>query len=120
MKKSLLFILGLVLFIFTSCEYKIIEPIIVELPDEPVIFSEQVEPFLFDKCGSSCHSSQSPILTIGNTYDNLIDGGYIDTDNPPASEVYIKVNSGHHSSNPLSPEEMAYLLKWIEEGAIDN
>lgn len=120
MKKSLLFILGLLLFIFTSCEYKIIEPIVVELPDEPVLFEEQVELFLIDKCGSSCHAQQIPVLTKGSAYDNLIDGGYINTDNPSESELYIKVNSGHHSSNPLSPEEMAYLLKWIEEGAINN
>lgn len=120
MKKSLLLIIGLFIIIFTSCEYKIVEPIFVELPDEPVSFVEDVEPFLYSKCGSSCHETLSPVLTIGNSYASLINGGYINTEDPASSEIYEKVSSGHHSSNPLSSEEMAYLLKWIEEGALDN
>ncbi|MDA3954487.1 MAG: hypothetical protein PF485_12640 [Bacteroidales bacterium] len=119
MKKSLLFILGIVLITITSCEYNIVEPIVVELSDEPASFATDIEPIFQDKC-VSCHTSRSPIVVTGSAYDNLIDGGYINTDDPASSEIYVKVNSGHHSSNPLSPEESAWLLKWITEGAENN
>lgn len=119
MKKSLLFILGFVLIIITSCEYKYIDPIDVQI-DGPVSFSEQIEPFLIDKCGS-CHASQSPILTLENSYNNLIDGNYIDTSDPESSAFYQKVNGGHPGgNNTLSPQELALILKWIQDGAENN
>jgi hypothetical protein len=127
MKKSLIFILGLALICITSCEYKIIEPIVIEIPElpdgpdvDPISFSTQVEPIFQEKC-VSCHASRTPILTTGMAYNSLTTGGYIDTIAPESSEIYIKVYSGHHSGdNSFNPEDLAYLLKWIEEGALNN
>ena len=117
MKKSLLFILGLILICASSCEYNIIEPLVFEVPDG-LSFTEDIKPFFEQKC-ASCHANVKPVLTDGNEYTNLMDGGYINTDEPASSEIYIKVNSGH-GSDPFTPEESAYLLKWIQEGALDN
>ena len=43
MKKSLFIALGVILISISSCEYKFIDPIEVELPDEPISFSNQIE-----------------------------------------------------------------------------
>ena len=117
MKKELLFILGLVLICITSCEYKIIEPVIFEVPDG-VSFADDIKPIFEEKC-AVCHASQRPVLTDGKEYTSLIDGDYININDPELSDIYIKVNSGH-GSNPFTPEESAYLLKWIQEGAENN
>lgn len=120
MKRSLLFILGFILIIITSCEYKFIDPIEIELPDEPVSFSEQIEPIFQNKC-ITCHSSTSPILTIGNAYNSLNDGNYINVIVPESSKLYEKVSGGHPGGNSsLSAEELALILKWITDGAENN
>ena len=120
MKKSLLFILGVVFVSISACEYNYIEPVEVELPDDPVSFAEQIEPIFQDKC-ATCHATTNPVLTTGDAYDNLIDGNYIDTENPEASSLYTKVDEGHPGGNSaLNATELALILKWIEEGAENN
>lgn len=120
MKKSLLILIGLLVVCISSCEYKFIDPIEIELPDEPVSFSIQIEPIFQDKC-ITCHNSTSPVLTTGNAFDNLINGSYINTDMPELSKLYEKVDEGHPGGNSsLSATELALILKWIEEGAQNN
>jgi len=120
MKKKLLLIIGLVILGITSCEYKYIDPIVVELPDDPVSFAEQVEPIFQDKC-ATCHSSTNPILTEGDAYDNLINGNYVDTLAPESSVLYEKVEEGHPGgSSALNATQLALILKWIQEGAKNN
>lgn len=107
--------------VITSCEYKTIEPEVIELPDdgEPISFSEQIEPIFQSKC-ASCHTGISPVLTAGSAYNSLISGGYIDTENPTNSIIYTQTSEGHPSGNAMLPAELALLLKWIEEGAENN
>lgn len=121
MKKSLLFIAGIILFTISSCEYKYIEPLEVNLPDAPVSFSEQVEPIFQNKC-VGCHSSTNPVLTTGSAYNSLVNGNYVNTSDPESSILYQKVSSGDHpgGNNSLSATELALILKWIEEGAENN
>lgn len=120
MKKTLLFILGVVFVSISACEYNYIEPVEVELPDEPVSFAQQIDPIFQDKC-VACHATTKPVLTEGDSYDNLINGNYIDTENPESSDLYVKVNEGHPNANSaLNATELALLLKWIEEGAENN
>jgi len=116
MKKSLFLILGFIFISIVSCEYKYIDPIEVDLPDEPVSFSENVETIFQDKC-ITCHSSTNPILTTGNAYNSLINGGYVDTSDPESSDLYEKVLGGHPGGNSLSSEELGIILKWITDGA---
>ena len=119
MKKSLLVILGFVLISITSCEYKYIDPIEVQLPDEPVIFSTQIEPIFQEKC-ITCHSSTNPILTEGNAYNSIVNGNYINVEIPESSILYDKVSGGHPGGNSLSATEIALILKWITDGAENN
>jgi len=119
MKKCLLLITGLIFIAVSSCEYKNIEPIEVELPDEEVSFTQQIQPIFDDKC-VSCHSSTNPVLSAGDAYNNLIQGNYVNTEDPEASNIYQKMLDEHPAGNSMSATERALLLKWIEEGAQDN
>lgn len=106
--------------LFAACEYTYVEPIIVELPDDPIVFSSQLEPVFVSKC-AGCHATVQPVLTTGSAYNSLINGGYINTADPANSEIYLKLSENHPSaSGTFSATELAYLLKWIEEGAENN
>lgn len=119
MKKSLLFLAGFILIVITSCEYKYIDPIEVEIT-EPVSFSEQIEPIFQSKC-IACHASTSPILTTGNAYNSLIDGNYVNTDVPELSTLYVKTSGSHPGgSNSLNATQLALILRWIQDGAENN
>ena len=100
-----------------SCEYSYIEPIVVDISDDPVSYSEKIQPALDANC-NVCHTSISPVLTIGESFNNLMNGNYIDLDNPEASILYTQASGSHEAV--FTTEELAYLLKWIEQGALDN
>ena len=103
------------LLLFGSCE-KVVYPI-PELPDT-VSYSLDIQPIWDNKC-VSCHSgSRDPDLRPDNSYASLIDGGYVDTDNPEDSEL-IKKLYGSHDARATETEKQVILL-WIEEGAKNN
>ena len=118
MRKLLIAIIGLMCW--AGCEYETVVPKVVNLPDEPISFATQIQPIFTAKC-ITCHSGQTPILTEGKAYNSLVSGGYVDTNNPTNSVVYVKTSGGHPGgANVLSVTEQAYLLKWIEDGASNN
>jgi len=101
-----------------SCQWHIIEPVEIVTPDE-VSFSSDLEQVFVSKCGS-CHGTGSPNFSSGNVYQSLTNG-LINTSDPESSEVYIKLSGDHPSpSGTFSDTELALLLKWIEQGALDN
>lgn len=103
------------ILLFGSCE-KVVYPI-PELPDT-VSYSLDIQPIWDNKC-VSCHSgSRDPDLRPENSYASLINGGYVDTDNPEDSEL-IKKLYGSHDSRATETEKQVILL-WIEEGAKNN
>ena len=80
-------------------------------------FSSDIQP-IFDNNCLVCHSGgQAPDLSPGWSYDELIDGGYVDTDFPCSSILY-EIFSGTHDGR-VTPEEGLDILGWIQKGA-DN
>jgi hypothetical protein len=115
MRRTLIVLTGVLLLFLASCEKYIIPP--PEVP-EGVSYSADVQPIFDDKC-VSCHSGgMPPDLRAEFSYDELIDGGYVNTDNPEESELYTKL-LGTHSSR-ATEEEKAIILGWITEGAQNN
>ena len=103
------------LLLFGSCE-KVVYPI-PELPDT-VSYSLDIQPIWDNKC-VSCHSgSRDPDLRPEDSYASLINGGYVDTDNPEDSEL-IKKLYGSHDARATETEKQVILL-WIGEGAKNN
>jgi len=123
MKKilSALTIFGIVftLTFLSSCEKAYLVP--VEQGFENVSFSNEMQPFFDAKCITCHNGSGIPLnLTSPGSYDALINGNYIDTDNPANSKLYTKILPGESMSEYASPAEREMTLVWIEEGAINN
>ncbi len=102
---------------FWSCQWHTIEPVIVEVPTDTISFSGDIQAIFDVKC-NSCHNNQSPKLTEGNSYNNLINGDFINTDDPESSIIITKITDGHFAT--YSQEEQTLLLTWIQQGALDN
>ena len=112
------------LFLFNACESVYIEPIVVEIPDDGVSFSEDLVPIFNNSCNfSGCHVSGHPILDLSpaNAYTDIFAKGTVDLDNPEQSSLYSKlVETGGTHANRSSITEQQLILAWIREGAKDN
>jgi len=104
------------LLCFVSCEYDTVEfDEVVIPPDQEVSFSNDIIPIFISNC-TQCHDNGgiAPNLSASKAYNSLIDGNYINTENPGESKLFKKVVSGHGS---LSPTEKQLILEWITRGA---
>lgn len=116
----------LCLFFFTctglaSCTWEEIKPQKVTTPDSAK-FTLNIQPIFNTSCAKSgCHvkGGQAPDLSSGNAYTSLIFYGYVDTDLPEASILYQKITSGS-MKDKATDADRALILKWIQQGALDN
>ena len=114
MRRLILPVTCIMIMLLAACEKYIIYPPEIE---EGVSYSDQIQPIFDAKC-DGCHSgSRAPDLRAEYSYDELINGGYVNTDDPESSEIYTKTSSGHGGS---TQEESLTILTWIEEGALNN
>jgi len=113
----MVFILGIY-----SCEYSYIEPVKEDLPPTTNIsYSDDIQPIFDDKC-INCHitGGDSPDLSEGNSYNDIIGNGLVDTLNPINSIIYYYPDSSVHSGPGYSVQEKELILDWIIEGAQDD
>ena len=83
-----------------------------------VTYSANIQP-IFDANCVMCHSGgQVPDLRPDWSYDELIDGGYVNTDDPESSVLYTKLSDNHNAR--ATEEEEMLILGWINEGALNN
>ena len=118
---TIFFLATICLIYFTSCEYDTITPKPIEVPDT-VSFALDVAPIFDSNCNASgCHNTGgvSPDLTLDNAYISLTFFGYVDTTNPENSSLYSKIFSGSMKNN-ASDQDREIILKWIQQGALDN
>src|SRR5258708_24268464 len=104
-----------------SCTWEEIKPQKVKVPDS-VKFSLNIIPIFTANCAKSgCHVKgfQAPDLSSQNAYTSLIFYGYVDTDFPDQSELYLKITSGS-MKDKATDADRALILKWIQQGALDN
>ena len=109
-----------------SCTWDQVEPEPAESDggngSDPVLFETQIQPIFTAKC-VACHPpTQGLDLTAGNAYNNITQSKYMDLANPDQSLIYTYPNptTATHSYRKYSTTEAALLLKWIEEGAVNN
>ena len=101
--------------LLSSCEKVVYPPI--EKP-EGVSYSADVQTIWDAKC-VSCHGGGiSPDLRAEVSYGELINEGYVDTDNPSESKLMQKLY-GSHDARATETEKQT-ILAWIEEGAMNN
>jgi hypothetical protein len=126
MKVKLLRNLGFLiagLLFFASCEYQYIVPEEVVLPDV-VSFQNDIIPIFDSNCNSTgCHTAGHFVvdLTPENAFQDIFAKNMVDTDNPSDSPLYTKlVETGGTHDGRSTPAMQQLILKWIEEGALDN
>ncbi len=122
MRRVFILLAGTFIILLAACDdYKIPVPDCEE-GIEGVSFSSDLEPIFEAKC-NSCHGgTNSPDLSKGWAYDELIEGGDVDVDFPCESNLY-QVMSGNHSTHvpvDVSDEELSMVRGWIWESALDN
>jgi hypothetical protein len=123
MKKSILLIFTLVGIIYLqSCQYAWLEePPAPPLPDT-VSYSADIQPIWDKSCNSTgCHAPGgfSPDLTSANSYSQLWADGLVDTAIPANSVIYQKIAVGSMKFY-AKPGDAELVLKWIEDGALNN
>lgn len=92
----------------------------------PVSFASDITPILNSSCNTSgCHSagSKSPDLSIANAYASLTNGGFINTNDPQTSELYLWMTGKKSTPMPvggINKDYNALILAWIKQGANNN
>ncbi len=117
MKK--IFTLAVIVAMISGCQYLHIVP--DPIPAD-VSFSTNVAPIFTANC-IGCHTSggQVPDLTAANAWNSLTSQNLVDTSNPTASILYVKINTGAMPpGGSLSQTQIEMILKWIQQGAKNN
>ena len=120
MKKILLILTILAGFLaWQSCEYEWIRPEII-IPDS-VSFSRDIQP-IFDANCVSCHdqAGPSPNLTQGEAYNSIQADNLVDLTTPENSVLYKKMAPGGSMNGSTGPGDPQFVLKWIQQGALNN
>jgi hypothetical protein len=90
-----------------------------------VTFNTDIVPMFNNSCNmSGCHSTggKTPDLSAANAYTALMNG-YVNTEQPESSEVFLWMTGKRGSPMPLSGIKKDYnalILAWIKQGAINN
>lgn len=118
MRRLIILLTGALVLILSACTKYVIPTPPCPEGDMTAAFSADIQSIFDAKC-ITCHSGgQSPDLSEGWAYDELMDGGYVDTDFPCESVLY-QIFSGSHDGR-ASEDEVLQILGWIQHGAQDN
>lgn len=125
MKKYSLAAVLLFFLLQVGCEKDYLVPKKVEI-DYPVSFANDIIPIFTTECSmASCHDNGGapPNLMADKAYDELLGLGYVDTIDAKSSILYVRMIS---TTKPMPPagllpaEQIALVLAWIEQGALNN
>jgi len=119
---GLLFGAGLV---FVSCYKDVNIPAVPpnsEGPPQYVSYSQELSPLFNSSCAlSGCHlaGGHHPYLNSEISYNELVNGGYVNTTVPKESILYIKINSTMQQFIPSATDRQK-VYDWIRNGAPNN
>lgn len=87
----------------------------------PVSFSKEVEPLFTSVNCISCHGgAMKPDLRVGKAYASLTGGGFVKPKDPDNSKLIEYVNAGHNTATNLTAAQKALIIKWVNEGVLNN
>jgi hypothetical protein len=127
MKRSLICtgtILAMV-FYLSSCYKDVILPDVAVDPDGPpqaVSYSVDLAPMLNTKCAlSGCHVSgaHKPYLNTAISYQEIVNGGFVNTLVPKESQLYKMINGEMKEYIPSAVDRQK-VYDWIRNGAPNN
>ena len=109
----------------TGCYKDVILPEVAFDPDspaQPVSFKNDVALILNTKCAlSGCHVSgtRKPYLATAVSYQEIVNGGFVNTLIPKESILYKKINESMREYIP-SASDRQKVYDWIRNGALNN
>ncbi len=110
---------------FTGCYKDVIFPEAAIDPDGPpqlVSFKMDIAPMLNSKCAlSGCHVSgaHKPYLPSDVSYQQMVNGGFVNTILPKESTVYKMINGEMREYIPAAADRQK-VYDWIRNGALNN
>ena len=110
---------------FTGCYRDVIFPEAAIDPDGPpqlVSFKMDIAPMLNSKCAlSGCHVSGShkPYLPSDVSYQQIVNGGFVNTILPKESTIYKMINGEMREYIPAAADRQK-VYDWIRNGALNN
>jgi hypothetical protein len=128
MKKSLIYlsmIVTLLVLSLTGCYKDTLLPEAAVDPDGPpqaVSYNTDLKPLLNTKCGlSGCHVSgaHKPYMTSDVSYQQIVNGGYVNLIVPKQSIIYTKLNGEMREYMPSATDRQK-VYDWIRNGAPNN
>lgn len=126
--KKLLIYTGLFLIVaigITGCYRDVIMPEATLDPDGPpqaVSYKNDVAPIMNTKCAlAGCHVSgaRKPFLTTAISYQEIVNGGFVNTLIPKESMMYKKINAEMREYIPSAADRQK-VYDWIRNGAPNN
>lgn len=109
----------------TGCYRDVILPDAAVDPDGPaqfVSFKNDIAPMVNTKCAlAGCHAAggHKPNMTTGGSYQEIVNGGFVNTVIPKQSIIYIKINSEMREYIPSAVDRQK-IYDWIRNGAPNN
>jgi hypothetical protein len=92
----------------------------------PVSFASDIVPIFNSSCNlGGCHNAggKSPDLSAANAFLSLSNGGFINSDNPQTSELFLWMAGKKGTPMPVSginKDYNALVIAWIKQGAQNN
>jgi hypothetical protein len=126
--KQLIIYTGLILMTgigLIGCYKDVVLPEAAVDPDGPpmaVSFKNEVAPILNTKCAlSGCHVSgaHKPYLADAISYQEIVNGGFVNTLVPKESKIYKMIN-GEMKEFITSAADRQKIYDWIRNGALNN
>jgi hypothetical protein len=126
--KRTIFIIGLLftLAVYSSGCYKdVIFPEATADPDappQPVSYKAELAPLFNSNCAiAGCHvtGAHKPFLNTDISYNQIVNGGYVNTIIPKESILYIKINGEMKEYIPSATDRQK-VYDWIRNGAPNN
>ncbi|MEQ9187205.1 MAG: c-type cytochrome domain-containing protein [Cryomorphaceae bacterium] len=130
-KSSLVYVGAAVLLAILMLEACVHEPFIKRVKGEcdpdTVYFQRDIQPILNTYCATGCHdeatAQKGVVLT---SYERLMATTETEAGDPEESEIYELITDTDpedrmpYGQAPLSPENIALIRKWIEQGSLNN
>ena len=119
---GVIFMMG---FALTGCYKDVVLPDAAVDPDAPpqaVSFKNDIAPMVNTKCATSgCHNigGHKPYMSLAVSYDQIVNGGYVNTLIAKQSIIYIKIN-GEMKEYIQSAIDRQKIYDWIRNGAPNN
>ena len=118
-KYAFITVILLSLITLWSCEYEKILPEPLPPVTDTVHYSTDIQG-IWNKDCNGCHGAgmTAPDLSAANSYNALMNGGFVNTADPASSKIYTEMTGGMAQYTNTSDANL--VLVWIQQGAKNN